>query len=104
MSDKWNALKLELFANSPLCKLCNIRPAIHLHHAVINKGKVRNKKQHKYLDHKCNALEVCEECHLGADKYEDRRLAYHINANRYGHDVMKDWYGSLPLLIKESME
>ena len=104
MAKKWNELKAELFERSPVCKLCKIRPATQLHHAVINKGKVRNKKLHKYLDHKCNALEVCDKCHLGADKYEDRRLAYHINANRYGHDVMKEWYDSLPLLIKELME
>ena len=92
-----------MFAGYPQCKLCEVRPAIHLHHAIINKAKVRNRKFHKYLDHKYNALEVCEECHKGADSYMIRRLAYEINCRRYGRDHMKTWYDNLPFRIKELM-
>ena len=42
MTQSWNNLKRELFAKHPLCELCKIRPAVHLHHAVINKGKATN--------------------------------------------------------------
>jgi len=100
----WNELKKELFESRPLCKLCKIRPAIHLHHAVINKGKVRNKKLHKYLDCKENALEVCDICHKMADAYGVRVAAYNINKRRYGLKHMQDWYDNLPLRIKEKME
>ena len=100
---KWNDIKRELFASYPMCRLCMIRPAVHLHHAVINKGKVRNKKLHKYLDHKYNALEVCEKCHLGADSYQYRQRAYQINCDRYGKEEMKEWYDNLPFKIKEKL-
>jgi len=104
LSAKWNALKRELFASHPICKLCRVRPAVHLHHAVINKGKVRNRKLHKYLDVKENALEVCEKCHKFADSYGFRVEAYRINAKRYGRERMRTWYNDLPLKIKEKME
>ena len=97
----WNELKKELFADYPMCKLCMIRPAVHLHHAVINKGKVRNKKFHKLLDCKENALEVCEKCHKTADGYHKRMKAYRINVDRYGEEHMRDWYDSLPFKVKE---
>ena len=103
MSNKWNDLKRELFASHPICRLCKLRPAVHLHHAIINKGKVRNKRLHKYLDVIENALEVCEECHLYADAYEVRRRAFEINIKRYGRARMKIWYDNLPLIIKEEM-
>lgn len=90
-------------ASRPLCQVCHIQPAIHLHHAIINKAKVRNKKLHKILDHKYNALEVCEECHKGADAYEQRVRAWGINCARYGYDNMREWYSDLPLIIKEAM-
>ena len=101
MGTAWNDLKRELFASHPICKLCRIRPAVHLHHAIINKGKVRNRKLHKYLDHKYNALEVCEGCHKYADSYEVRLQAWKINAKRYGGHALQEWYSNLPLLIKE---
>ena len=104
MSIKWNEIKRELFASHPLCKLCRIRPAVHLHHAVINKAKVRNKKLHKHLDCKENSLEICELCHKMADSYDVRKAAYSINVLRYGLDHMRKWYNELPLKIKERME
>lgn len=104
MANKWNELKKELFERHPMCKLCRVRPAVHLHHAVINKGKVKNKKFHKYLDVKENALEICAQCHVAADSYDFRKIAYRINVERYGLDCMREWYDSLPLLIKELME
>ena len=104
MANKWNELKRELFEDSPLCKLCKIRPAIHLHHAVISKGKVRNKKKHKYLDVKENALEVCGTCHPFADAYDVRLSAWEINCRRYGIEHMIEWYDELPLRIKDRME
>ena len=100
----WNELKREMFENHPLCKLCRIRPAVHLHHAVINKGKVRNRKMHKFLDVRENALEICEECHKGADSYRKRREAFWLNATRYGRAHMMKWYDDLPFKIKELME
>lgn len=100
---RWASLKKELFACHPVCKLCRINPAVHLHHAVINKAKVRNKKLHKYLDVKENALEVCEKCHEGADSYMIRQLAFEINCRRYGRNHMESWYRDLPLLVKEKM-
>ena len=100
----WNELKKELFADSPMCAFCKIRPAVHLHHAVINKGKVRNKKLHKYLDVKENALEICEICHKMADAYDARKASYSINVRRYGLEHMRTWYNELPLKIKERME
>ena len=103
MSQKWNELKKEKFESHPMCKLCRIRPAAHYHHAVINKGKVRNKKLHKYLDVEENGLEVCEECHKGADAYDMRVVAWGINCARYGYDHMRKWYDDLPLLVKEEM-
>ena len=103
MSIKWNALKRDLFANHPLCKICHLKPAVHLHHAIINKGKVRNKKLHKYLDCKENALEVCESCHKFADSYGVRVEAFRINSQRYGTEHMKGWYNSLPFKVKEEM-
>ena len=103
MGAKWNELKRALFAHYPVCKLCHRRAAVHLHHAVINKGKVRNKKFHKYLDVKENALEVCEECHKTADGWRTRVKAYNLNAKRYGREHMKDWYENLPFAIKEKM-
>ena len=99
----WIELKKELFADMPLCKLCKVRPASQLHHAVINKGKVRNKKFHKYLDCKENALEICDTCHLMADSYSFRKVAYGINSERYGSEHMRTWYANLPLKIKELM-
>ena len=104
MGAKWNELKKELFEKSPICKLCRVRPAVHLHHAVINKAKVRNKKMHKYLDVKENALEVCEECHKTADGWKTRVQAYRINSRRYGKEHMRHWYENLPLLVKEGMD
>lgn len=104
MSAKWNTLKVELFAGHPICKLCRVRPAVHLHHAIINKGKVRSKRLHKYLDHKYNSLEVCGKCHLTADRYEVRQKAWTINCERYGRSSMEAWYSELPLKIKEMFE
>jgi len=104
VSAKWNLLKRELFETYPMCKLCGIRPATQLHHAVINKGKVRNRKLHKYLDCKENALEVCEICHLFADSYETRKTAYKINCDRYGKTNMEVWLHGLPFIIKETFE
>jgi hypothetical protein len=101
---KWIELKKEMFADMPLCKLCKVRPAIHLHHAVINKGKVRNKKFHKFLDVRENALEVCEPCHKMADAYGVRKTAYQLNAQRYGEEHMREWLDGLPLKIKERFE
>ena len=101
MTAKWNSLKRDLFSSHPLCKFCKIRPAVHLHHAVVNKGKVRNKCLHKCLDVKENALEVCEKCHKFADSYAKRREAYYLNAQRYGAKRMRAWYDGLPLKIKE---
>ena len=101
MTAKWIALKRKKFAANPLCKFCRIRPAVHLHHAVVNKGKVRNKRLHKLLDVEENALEVCNECHKFADSYTKRREAYYINAKRYGASRMRVWYDNLPLKIKE---
>lgn len=100
----WLELKKELFESNPICKLCGIRPAVHLHHAVINKAKVRNKKLNKLLDVKENALEVCEVCHKTADGFWQRRDAYKINSKRYGWEHMREWYDNLPLKIKERME
>ena len=99
---KWLTLKAELFADRPLCKLCKVKPATQLHHCIVSKGKVRNKKMHKYLDVRENALEVCEECHKGADAYEVRTVAYRINSERYGHNHIDNWYENLPFLIKEN--
>jgi len=104
MSAKWNLLKEELFASHPMCRLCMVRPAVHLHHAVINKGKVRNKRLHKYLDHRFNALEVCEMCHLFADSYGVRKEAYEINCKRYGKTNMEVWHLGLPFKVKELFE
>ena len=101
MANKWNELKQELFESHPVCRLCWIRPATQLHHAVINKAKVRNKKLHKYLDNKHNALEVCEVCHPFADAYGIRQTAWTINCDRYGKSSMVAWYDALPLKIKE---
>ena len=101
MSAKWNTLKSELFENYPTCKLCGTRPAAHLHHAVINKGKIRSKKLHKYLDHLYNALEVCEVCHPFADAYDIRAAAWKINCERYGKTEMDVWYFGLPFKVKD---
>ena len=101
---KWIELKSELFKNHPTCKLCNERPAVHLHHAVINKGKIRSKKLHKYLDHRFNALEVCEVCHPFADAYDIRKTAWEINCERYGKSNMETWYFGLPFKVKEMFE
>jgi len=100
----WIEIKKELFENYPMCKLCKTSPAVHLHHGVVNKGKVRNKSLHKYLDVKENALEVCEMCHKMADAYEIRAVAYRINSERYGCNHMDNWYENLPLRIKERFD
>jgi tRNA U54 and U55 pseudouridine synthase Pus10 len=100
---KWTNLKRDLFRSHPLCRMCMIRPAVHLHHGVINKAKVRNRSLHKYLDVRENAIEICEQCHKYADSFHQRVKAYRINADRYGKEHMKAWYDSLPLKVKERM-
>ena len=101
MTQKWNELKHELFDKYPLCKFCKIRPATQLHHAIINKAKVRNKKFHKFLDVKENAVEVCDLCHRTADSYDIRKSAWDINVRRYGYKRMVNWYAGLPLRVKD---
>ncbi len=100
----WIKLKKSLFADYPLCQLCRIKLAEHLHHAIITKGMVRDKKKHKYLNVKENALEICTECHTFAGAYKYRRKAWKINCARYGNEHMSDWLDALPLLIKERFE
>lgn len=100
----WIDIKRELWDKPVvICKVCRLREATQLHHAIISKGKLRDRKKHKLIDHKCNALEICDQCHKSADAYEIRRLAYFINVVRYGEE-MNEWYESLPILIKESFD
>ena len=100
----WLEIKKELFENSPMCKVCRIRLATDLHHAIISKAKVRRRKFHKYLDHKYNALELCKTCHKVADGYDTRKMAWDINCKRYTYKNMVNWYASLPLRIKEKFK
>jgi len=104
LGKKWNQLKREVFGQSlwgiPACRLCHKQNASHLHHALINKGKVKNRKHHKLLDVKVNGLEVCEKCHKFADAYKMRNKAYQINKKRYGKEV-DEWLESLPFHVKE---
>lgn len=100
---KWNELKRELFAKEPMCKLCRLRPASELHHAIVKKGDVRDRKKHKYLNVKENALEICADCHATAHDWKSKVKAYQVNCKRYGKEHMRNWYESLPLKIKEDM-
>ena len=101
---KWIDIKRELFDKPVvICKVCRLEEATHLHHAIISKAKLRDRKKHKLIDHKCNAIEICGKCHITADAYEIRRTAYWVNIARYGQE-MKDWYESLPILIKENFD
>jgi len=101
---KWVELKKDLFLDMPLCKLCKVRPATELAHAIIHKRYTRNKKTHKFLDVKENALEICTACQKKSETYEGRLQAFKINSERYGKANMEAWYDGLPLLIKENFE
>ncbi len=102
MTAKWNSLKRELFANYPICQLCEVQQAVHLHHCIVSKGQVRNRMMHKYLDVIENALEVCQDCHVGADAYNTRLLAWNIQCRRYGRERINEWYDNLPFKVKEN--
>ena len=97
----WTELKKEMFEYRPVFKLCKVKPAIHLHHCIVSKGKVRNKKMHKYLNVIENALPVCEECHKGADAYNVRLMSWQIKCKEFGEVHMDDWYDALPFKVKE---
>ena len=100
----WNELKKDLFENRPVCKLCKVKPAVHLHHCIVSKGQARNRKFHKHLNVIENALEVCSDCHVGADAYNVRLMAWQIQCQRYGRERINDWYDNLPFKVKEAYE
>ncbi len=72
-----------------------------MHHCIVSKGQVRKRKFHKFLDHECNALEVCEKCHKTADGYQVRLKAWQIKCAEYGEEAMREWYDGLPFIVKE---
>ena len=81
-----------------------IPPATDLHHGVINKAKFRSRSFHKYLDVIENAVPVCRKCHLYADAYEIRRIAYQLKVEELGKERMEKWLDSLPVIIKENLK
>lgn len=85
----------------PLCWFCRVATATQLHHGIINKAKVRNRKLHKYLDVVENAIPVCDTCHQTADSYEMRTKAYNLKIYEFNKERIDSWLNNLPFTIKE---
>ena len=100
----WLELKKELFADRPLCKLCKVKSATELAHGIVHKRATRNKKTHKWLDVKENAIEICTDCQKLSETWNGRQMAWNVNGKRYGFENMEAWYDSLPLKFKEIFE
>ena len=98
----WIEIKFEYwYPTDPICWYCRIRTAVDLGHGVINKGKVKNRTFHKFLNVIENAVPTCKECHVDADSYENRSKAYQLKCYELGTERMELWLFNLPFNYKE---
>lgn len=92
-------LKRVIFADRPLCELCNRNRATELHHCLVHDMK----RYHKELTVPENLMAVCSYCHTSlsqqANSYEVR-VQFAQEQIRRHYNISK-WYRSLPLKYKE---
>ena len=98
MSD-WVALKHEYFPS--MCWFCGERQATDLCHSPINKGQFNNRKFHKLLNVKEDAIPGCKVCN-GRDDFEFRNIGYNLKCQEFGKEHMDNWLDSLKLRVQEN--
>ena len=102
MKKTWTQIKRDLWdeslAGQPVCKICQAKGATQLHHGVYPKGVLKGRKWHKILDHKCNAIEICDDCHEYLPE-NARKVCYDINHQRYEKEFI-DWMNAVQSLLR----
>lgn len=80
-----------------LCRWCNIRPAVELHHCLIHRMK-----KYPQLDCVENYMPVCRECHAAGkvNGWEARVRWWNTQCVTLGKYHMMAWLESLPLKVK----
>ena len=101
----WSELKewVYFYPMYPLCWFCKKTTAADLCHSPINKGQVKNRSYHEYLNVKENAVPGCKKCNT-KDSFEHRQLGYRLKCKELGKDHMDEWLASLPFIIKENFD
>ena len=98
--ETWTQLKARLIdERGSLCERCRINNATDLHHSLI--GRMKRKPE---LNVEYNAELLCKECHANKGNYLQRYRFWQKQCQRYGEEVMREWYDGLSLLIKERFE
>jgi hypothetical protein len=96
----WAALRETILRDrGPFCEICDIAPAVELHHCLWHRMRGRDE-----LDSIFNLQFLCRECHIYANGFENRRRFWREQCKRYTREVMVNWYESLDLKIKENFE
>jgi len=100
--NKWIQIKRDLWdespAGQPVCRICRKAGATQLHHGIYPKGTLRNRKWHKYIDNKMNAIEVCDQCHDNLPKGA-RQICYQVNFDRYRGEFLS-WIQDMHTLLR----
>jgi hypothetical protein len=82
-----------------MCEICEERHGTQRHHAL-----VRRDYRFRELDVLINYQLVCEVCNTEtceADSKDNRLNFYLLQCDRYGKNVVDDWYDGLPFKHKE---
>lgn len=95
MTESFADLKTRILASRPVCEICDIAPAVELHHCIVHDSK----DMHKWVTVEENLMGVCSSCHPYANSVEIRMRFVRTQIER-GYDVA-GWYASLPLKYKE---
>ena len=91
------------YPNYPMCWICGKRTAEHAGHGVLNKGLVRNKKKHKFLNKSENLCPQCTNCNMTiADTWVNRNKMYNKKCDEMGQDRIDEWIESVGLKIPEN--
>ena len=103
--ESWNDIVKDLVVDQRMdCAYCGDRSATQLAHALVYKRVYRNRKSHKYINVRENALPCCDACSGFSETRKGREHAWIVLCEWFGRQHMKNWLSSLNLKILESYD
>ncbi len=78
LSKRWRQTRLIILNENPICTVCNVEPAFHVHH-IIPLHSVNGWSNRLNLDH---LISICIGCHSKETQREQRELKYGKTTDR----------------------
>ena len=105
MKETWNDIVKDLVVDQRMdCQYCFDKSSTQLAHAIVYKRVYNNRKSHKNINVRENALPCCDDCASFSETRKGREHAWKVLCDWYGEERIQSWYDELGLKVKEVFE